>query len=444
MASKNNIQWLSKQLPNWVDSRLVSESQAQAILAQYEGDSTFNLGRTIFSAIGALMIGLGIILFFAYNWQEMHRFFKLAVIFSFLIAAYVGSIWFDLPPRKHRPASEGLAFLGTMLFGAAIWLISQIYHIDEHYPNAFFLWGAAAIAVGWVRKSFVQCLTGIILFSVWGGLEIFEYGRVFHSSPWLILLSSTTLAWSLKSRTLLFLSISSFLFLWFFSLVKPLDETVAYFVLAVSIVIAQFGMGLERVTIKWRDFRTVIATPGFIVYMLVIYSLTFSELWEHKRLLIAYENLVQAGYFWGSLIVAILIPVIALVPSKLWSKAISTDIVHTGLMLLVLVLAFTVGPGLFDLNRGFIAALMNLVFLAHCSMFIVHGSKMQRGWEVSIGCLGFALLVFTRYTDLFESLLSRSLVFVILGVCIFFVGNFYSQQKKLPTKTRDELAGVAQ
>ncbi len=444
MTTKKNIRWLTSQLPKWIEDKIVDESQAKNILNQYEQIDSINLGRLIFSAIGALMIGLGIILFFAYNWQEMHRFVKLAVIFSFVIAANAGAIWFDSPSRKNRAASEGLAILGTMLFGGAIWLISQIYHIDEHYPNAFWLWGSAAVAMGWARKSSVQCLAGIVLLSVWGGFEILDYQQVFHFSPWWILFGTTTLAWHMKSRGLLFISIVSFLFLWFFSAIKPLDETLAYFILAMSIVIAQIGINLERVKNTWREFRFAIAMPGFFIYLCAVYALTFTDLWGTKRFFEAYQNSMQASYFWIAFFIGLLVPIFSLLPLMIWKNSTATDKAHAGLMLFVLCLAFGVGPGHIDFSRWFLALIMNLVFLAHCSMFILHGSHQQRGWEVSIGCFGFALLVFTRYTDLFESLLSRSLVFVILGASIFLVGNFYSKQKKLPPKIVNEDSGAAE
>jgi uncharacterized membrane protein len=48
----------------------------------------------------------------------------------------------------------------------------------------------------------------------------------------------------------------------------------------------------------------------------------------------------------------------------------------------------------------------------------------------------FALLVITRYVDLFNSLLLRSLIFLLLGAGLFLVGNFYAR-----TKGRSEEAG---
>jgi uncharacterized membrane protein len=77
----------------------------------------------------------------------------------------------------------------------------------------------------------------------------------------------------------------------------------------------------------------------------------------------------------------------------------------------------------------------NLIFLAQCVVFIVQGSRGANPKLVSIACVLFALLVITRYVDLFESLLLRSLIFLLLGAGLFLVGNFYAR-----TKNRSEEA----
>ena len=50
---------------------------------------------------------------------------------------------------------------------------------------------------------------------------------------------------------------------------------------------------------------------------------------------------------------------------------------------------------------------------------------------VSLACGLFCVLMVTRYVDLFDSLLARGLVFLLLGVGLFVVGNFYSRMRRL-------------
>jgi hypothetical protein len=63
-------------------------------------------------------------------------------------------------------------------------------------------------------------------------------------------------------------------------------------------------------------------------------------------------------------------------------------------------------------------------------MWIAQGCKTIDIKSTTIGCLLLALISATRYTDLFESLIVRSLIFFLVGAAIFAVGIFYSKSKK--------------
>ncbi|UCE55544.1 MAG: hypothetical protein JSV31_08895, partial [Desulfobacterales bacterium] len=81
--------------------------------------------------------------------------------------------------------------------------------------------------------------------------------------------------------------------------------------------------------------------------------------------------------------------------------------------------------------RGWIGvAVFNILFLFHSIMMIVSGCKSLDQKSTTTGCLLFAILAMTRYTDLFVSLLTRSLVFFITGTALFAVGIYYSKTKK--------------
>ena len=98
-----------------------------------------------------------------------------------------------------------------------------------------------------------------------------------------------------------------------------------------------------------------------------------------------------------------------------------------------------VSAGCFEvfLLGWFVAIPMNIVFLAHCVVFTLQGCQEANAKLVTIACLLFSLIVITRYVDLFESLLLRATIFLVLGGGLFAVGNFYSRLRK-----RDEGAGA--
>ena len=74
--------------------------------------------------------------------------------------------------------------------------------------------------------------------------------------------------------------------------------------------------------------------------------------------------------------------------------------------------------------------IFNLLFLFQAIMMIANGCRDLNLRITATGCVLFAIITFTRYTDLFVSLLTRSMVFLIAGAALFSVGLYYSKTKK--------------
>ena len=61
---------------------------------------------------------------------------------------------------------------------------------------------------------------------------------------------------------------------------------------------------------------------------------------------------------------------------------------------------------------------------------MVHGCKTVHAGYVTAGSLLLASIAVTRYADLFESLPTRSLVFLLTGAGVFIIGIAYSKAKR--------------
>lgn len=417
--------WLHDEVIEWVDDKLIEKSQADAILARYPTVETTDLVRLIISIIGGVLIGLSVILFFAYNWQEMPRLLKLSVIILTLGLCHSGSIWFY---DKHRNTSEGLSMLSTVIFGGAIWLISQAYHIDGHYPNFFLLWGSGALAMAWARPSELQGFAALLLLAVWAVLETLVFNRTFYSAPWLILIGVGLLGFRLLSPWLVFSVCCIFCFISIANLREPLGDFLGYGIFVLSIIFICIGLFLSRLP-QLCDFRHAISIPGFAIYLFIVFLLTFAHFSNDVKYLILFDVVAHLMFFWGSALVMLCLFGSLFLPCGFLRESIETDKLHILLLIVSTVILFNIGMGGIEFSYGMLSSMMNLVFMGHCLLFILHGSQCQRGWEVGIGCLLFASLIFARYIDLFDSLLSRALVFLVLGVVLFVVGNFYSRQK---------------
>ena len=154
----------------------------------------------LFSVLGAVVFGLGVILFFAWNWSSMSHLGKLGVIFTALLTTHTAGAYYR--QRDQVSLGEGLSALGTLLFGGGIFLVSQIYHIDEHYPNAFLLWGSGALLLAWALPSVVQGVLACILYALWLTFELLQFHTAFDSAAPLLAVALLPLAWQQRSRLL--------------------------------------------------------------------------------------------------------------------------------------------------------------------------------------------------------------------------------------------------
>ena len=77
-------------------------------------------------------------------------------------------------------------------------------------------------------------------------------------------------------------------------------------------------------------------------------------------------------------------------------------------------------------------AVFNILALYQAFMMISTGCRGLSLKTTVAGCVLFAAITLARYTDLFVSLLARSLVFFIAGAGLFAVGMYYSRARKQP------------
>ena len=426
----NKINWLLTEVDQWVREGVIVPGQATKIKNRYPTPGeAISWGKIIFLSSGAILIGLGVILLFAYNWEKMHTYIKLAAIIFSLLAAHGTGVVLRRPGSKNPAAGEALHVLGTMLFGAGIWLIAQIYHIDEHYPNAFLIWGMGALALAWVLPSISHGILAAILLLLWNGFETFDFRDPGLFAPILIMGGILALAWLHRSRALLGVGIASFLLTLYFSCSKLsnyLGILVIFFSACTLIALGIMNRGQKR----FPQSAPLFLFFGNLLYMAFLYGLSFPK---HGMLFftVNFQQPLQALYF----------SIFALAAMGSWGMAIGwlyknqrTETCLLRIDYLAVPLAFIVillnTLGLLALSGWTSAALFNMLFLFHCIMWIAQGCKTIDIKSTTIGCLLLALISATRYTDLFESLIVRSLIFFLVGAAIFTVGIFYSKSKK--------------
>ena len=94
--------------------------------------------------LGATLIGFSAMTFVAANWQEMSKLARLLLL---------GVRHVVVPMARRRCCSAGsmaifghaAVLAGTAIFGAAIMLVAQMYHMEGNPPDAVLMWALGAL-----------------------------------------------------------------------------------------------------------------------------------------------------------------------------------------------------------------------------------------------------------------------------------------------------------
>ena len=167
----------------WSRDGLISADAADAILSKYVVVSPL-YGRLIITlaTLGGILLGVGVILFIGSNWQAIPGTIKIALLLVVVGTAYLSGYW--LKYEKDFPrVGAALVFLGTLLFGASIFLVGQQYHMQVGDPNLLTWWFVGVIPLAYITRSrailtlAVLAALGMVGYraSLWlGDLQLFQ------------------------------------------------------------------------------------------------------------------------------------------------------------------------------------------------------------------------------------------------------------------------------
>jgi uncharacterized membrane protein len=151
---ENHTKWLNKELPFWVKKGFIEPDKADEILAYYSAHrKNSNTAFTAFSVLGFLLVGLGIILILAYNWDNIGRMERTALAFGLLIAGQLGAL-FAKKYRNYSTASlEGAAVFWLCSVGAAVAIIGQTYHLGGDLDQFLTVWVLLSLPITYLMRS---------------------------------------------------------------------------------------------------------------------------------------------------------------------------------------------------------------------------------------------------------------------------------------------------
>jgi uncharacterized membrane protein len=430
--------WLSAEIERWTDQQIITPEQAARLRALYPAAP---VGRSwalaVFFSLGAVVVGLGVILLFAYNWDALPKAAKLTLVFSAVLGAHSAGLWLRVQPGWRATLGEGLLLFGTMAFGSGIWLIAQIYHINEHFPNGFLFWGLGALALAWALPSLPQALLATVVLTVWGGAEFFAFDRPVVAAVALLLGGVGPLAWRYRSGLLTATLVSAVHFqLLSYGAFWGEGGGVLLTLLSLSVLL----LGLHHLTAAVRDGGRVAATLNFfgtLGFVIALFVLSFptavegalqvrTETWHSPWAwpVLRWSFLGLALIAWAS-------------AARLPRDRPSSLRLEHALFPTTLVLVHLLSTTRLDEFALPVAVLFNLTLLGLGAAWIIGGCREGHARRVIVGSILLAVVLFARYFDLFDSLASRGFAFLLFGALLFAQGFYYRRCRERTADGRE-------
>jgi len=421
------------EIDRWQAEDLVSVEQADRLRQRYAAPTAaVPWGLLVFASAGAIVVGLGVILLFAYNWDAIPKFGKLALVFGAVVAAHASGLRLLARDGWQPRLGEALTLLGTMLYGAGIWLVAQIYHIDEHYPNGFLFWSLGALAMAWAIRATANGLVATALVVIWGACESIDFHSPRLAAILLLAGGVLPLAWRQRSTLLLAAGLAGMQFLLALSVIHWGGGPHGF---TASLAFGVLLLAAARLTTVHRfgfaGGAGVLAFFGWAAFLVCAYLLSFHEAaddlldWSRDH---GSNPALAAAFGWGLFAVSLagwawlarraLVRREIVVPREDW--------------LVPIALVYCFGVAALG-GRGWellIAWSFNLMLLGIAAMWMWRGCRASQFQSTVLGSLLLSFVVFARYFDLFDSLAARGLAFIILGGVFFAEAMYYRKIRR--------------
>jgi uncharacterized membrane protein len=145
--------------------------------------------------VGGLLIAAAFLAFVAAHWSELSRLLRLAILLVGIVGAHGLGAWLA---RAGRPALADLCSgVGSIIFGAGIALIGQMYHLSGDFAGGMLLWAIGALAAAALTGSRGALAVALVAASIWTSMRVFEIDVPHFSfgAIWLIA-AGLALAWN--------------------------------------------------------------------------------------------------------------------------------------------------------------------------------------------------------------------------------------------------------
>jgi uncharacterized membrane protein len=164
-------QRLQADLARWQGEGLLPPASADAIRATLRPVPEGVTIATVVGIVGGLLIAAAFLAFVAANWTVIARPMRFAILIAGIVGAYGAGALFDRAGRAHL--ADLCAGVGSIVFGAAIALTGQMYHLGDDFAGGLLLWAAGALAAAVLTGSRSALAVALAAACFWSSMRIF-------------------------------------------------------------------------------------------------------------------------------------------------------------------------------------------------------------------------------------------------------------------------------
>ena len=181
-----SVRWLLGELPKLEAEGVIDSTAAERIRAHYGEPSAFSSSRlavAIFAVFGALLIGSGVILLLAHNWEHLGRGARAAISMTPLLLSQILVGWVILKRFRSTAWREGSATLLALAIAVALALVDQTYHTGGDLESFLWRWSLLLAPLPWLLNSTAVAMIFLAALTWWAGAARVEDAQVMWVWP---------------------------------------------------------------------------------------------------------------------------------------------------------------------------------------------------------------------------------------------------------------------
>lgn len=427
MLDRRSVRWLHAQLPALVGKGVLTRESAEALRAHFVVEEPGHGAGVIISAVlGATLIGAGIILVLAHNWDELDKTARTAISFAPLAIGIALSA-FALRRRAGSAAwCEGAAIFQMLAVATAISLVGQTWHIAGDFFDFLLTWMLLGVPLVYLLRATLPAALFIVGIATWACGIASRSESPLWAWPLLALIVPFHASAVRENRHGQRANTLSLLLA--LSLPVLLGCTIEH-VARNSWIPAFAGLfaSLYLAGVLWFENEEHHAHPfravGSLGIAVLAIMLSYREIW--RWLDPAHHPMHDSTIAW---IVALKFPLLALLLGAFCLKR-KCDANPLAAALPIAALGGWLCARTWDAQIG-AALFFNAFALALGIVTLIRGVRRTRIGSANAGLLVIAALVLARFFDSDFSFVARGVAFIAIGIGFLLANLFLFKRKK--------------